>query len=67
MTAFLGRGTGSDNLISENVSVKQSMNATWVSAPVRQGQPAKRNLFGSFYDPFMKEGSPTANDRASAC
>jgi hypothetical protein len=67
MTAFLGCGTGGENLISENVSVKQSMNTTWVSAPVRQDKPAERNLFGSLYDPFMKEGSPTAHDRAIAC
>jgi sulfoacetaldehyde dehydrogenase len=54
MTSSLGCGTWGGNVISENVSLKHYMNATWVSTPIKEDKPSDEELFGSFYDPALE-------------
>ncbi|MGB8380248.1 MAG: aldehyde dehydrogenase family protein [Dermatophilaceae bacterium] len=54
MTSSLGCGTWGGNIISENVSLKHYMNATWVSTPIKEDRPSDEELFGSFYDPALE-------------
>jgi sulfoacetaldehyde dehydrogenase len=50
MTASLGCGTWGGNITSENISVKQYMNTTWVSRPIPEDKPSEAELLGEFYN-----------------
>ncbi len=67
MTSSLGCGTWGGNVISENVSLKYYLNTTWVSVPIKEDRPSDQELFGSFYDPAMEDGTFTAADMEGAC
>ena len=67
MTSSLGCGTWGGNVISENVNLKHYLNTTWVSVPIKEDRPSDQELFGTFYDPALEDGSFAAEGMASAC
>jgi sulfoacetaldehyde dehydrogenase len=67
MTSSLGCGTWGGNVISENVNLKHYLNTTWVSVPIKEDRPSDQELFGTFYDPALEDGTFTAADMENAC
>lgn len=54
MTSSMGCGTWGGNIISENISLRQYMNVTWVSRAILEDKPSDEELFGEFYDPALE-------------
>ena len=50
MTSSLGCGTWGGNITSENISLKQYLNYTWVSRTIPEDRPSEQELFGEFYN-----------------
>jgi sulfoacetaldehyde dehydrogenase len=55
MTSSMGCGTWGGNIVSENISLKHYLNATWVSFPIPEDRPSDAELFGEFYDPELEK------------
>ena len=52
-TSSMGCGTWGGNIVSENITLKQYMNTTWVARPIPEDMPALEELFGEFYHEGM--------------
>ena len=48
-TSSMSCGTWGGNIITENISLKQYMNITWVARPILEDMPESRVLLGEFY------------------
>ncbi len=54
MTSSMGCGTWGGNILSENISLRQYMNVTWVSRAIAEDKPSDEELFGEFYNPELE-------------
>ncbi len=54
MTSSMGCGTWGGNILSENISLRQYMNVTWVAQTIPEDRPPDEELFGEFYDPALE-------------
>ncbi len=50
-TSSMSCGTWGGNIITENISLRQYMNITWVARPILEDMPASSILLGKFYKP----------------
>ena len=48
-TSSMSCGTWGGNIITENISLRQYMNITWVARPILEDMPESRVLLGEFY------------------
>ena len=48
-TSSMSCGTWGGNIITENISLRQYMNITWVARPILEDMPESRVLLGQFY------------------